>query len=81
MMTISVITNISVFRFYGYIKNIEKISVDIFSQISVERKWFKIYRNAWKTPKNDKISKNSYFLSYFVNIIDINMIKNKNIGK
>ena len=44
MMKISIITNISILRFYGYIKNIEKvdifsqISVDIFSQISVERK-------------------------------------------
>ena len=53
-MKISVIMNILVLRFYGYIRNIEKISVDIFWQISVERKLF-------KTPKNDKISKNSYF--------------------
>ena len=51
--------NISILRFY---RNIGKISVDIFSQISVERKLFKIYRNAWKnSKKNDKISKNSYF--------------------
>ena len=51
MMKILVITNISVLRFYGYIRNIEKISVDIFSQILVERKLFKIYRNAWKNSK------------------------------
>ena len=54
MMKISIITNISVLRFYRYIRNIEKISV--------ERKLFKIYRNAWEnSKKNDKISKNSYF--------------------
>ena len=66
-MKISVITNISVLRFYGYIRNIEKISVDffsqilvdffsqisvdIFSQILVERKLFKIYKNACKNSK------------------------------
>ena len=48
--------NISVVEFYGYI---EKISIDIFTQISVRQKLFKINGNAWKTPKNDKISKNT----------------------
>ena len=33
---ISVFTDISVLRFYGYIGNIGEISVDIFSQISIE---------------------------------------------
>ena len=45
-MQISVITHTSVFRFNGYIGNIEEISVDIFSQISVEQKLFKIHKNA-----------------------------------
>ena len=42
---ISVFTDISVLRFYGYIGNIGEISVDIFSQISIESKLFKINRN------------------------------------
>ena len=33
---ISVFTDISVLRFYGYIGNIGEISVDIFSQISIK---------------------------------------------
>ena len=45
-MKISVTTHTSVFRFYGYIENIEKISMDIFSQISMEQKLFKIHKNA-----------------------------------
>ena len=49
--------NISVVEFYGYI---EKISMDIFTQISVRQKLFKINENTWKTPKNDKISKNTH---------------------
>ena len=49
--------NISVVEFYGYI---EKISIDIFTQISVRQKLFKINGNTWKTPKNDKISKNTH---------------------
>ena len=53
--------------------------MDIFSQISVERNYLKFIGMLGKTPKNDKISKNSYFLSYFVNIIDINMIKKKTL--
>ena len=35
-MKISVIMNMSILRFYGYIENIREISVDIFSQISME---------------------------------------------
>ena len=58
---ISVFTDISVLRFYEYIEDIEEIPMDIFSQISIEWKLFKINRNAWKTSKNDKISKNTYF--------------------
>ena len=42
-MKISVITDISVLRFYRYIRNIR--------EISVERKLFKIYRNVWKNSK------------------------------
>ena len=61
MMKISVITNILVFWFYIYIRNIEKIPMDIFSQISVERNYLKFIGMLGKTPKNDKISKNSYF--------------------
>ena len=35
-----------------------------------------------KTPKNDKINKQEYtFYSYFVSVIDIDMIKKKNIGR
>ena len=50
-MKISVIMNMSILRFYGYIENIGEISVDIFSQISMEQKLFKIHRNAWKNSK------------------------------
>ena len=39
---ISVNTNISVLGFYGYMGNIEEISVDIFHQISVRQKLSKI---------------------------------------
>ena len=42
-MKISVITDISVLRFYRYIRNIR--------EISVERRLFKIYRNDWKNSK------------------------------
>ena len=31
--------------FYGYIENIGKISVDIFTKISGKRKLYKIYKN------------------------------------
>ena len=48
---ISVFMDISVLRFYGYIGNIGEISVDIFSQISIESKLFKINRNTWKNFK------------------------------
>ena len=34
--------------------------MDIFTQISVRRKLFKIDGNAWKTPNNNKISKNTH---------------------
>ena len=57
----------SILRIYRYfdftnIENIEKISMNIFSQISVGRKLFKIHRNVWKnSKKNDKISKNTHF--------------------
>ena len=43
---ISVNTNILILRFYGYIGNIEKISMDIFTQILVRQKSFKIDGNA-----------------------------------
>ena len=56
--------------------------MNIFLQLLVKRKLFKIHRNAWKkNKKNDKISKNTYFKIYFVSIIDINIIKKKNIDK
>ena len=61
MFEILVNIDISILRFYGYIRNIGEISIDIFTQISVRRKLFKIDGNAWKTPKNDKISKNTHF--------------------
>ena len=48
---ISVFTDISGLRFHGYIGNIGEISVDIFSQISIESKLFKINRNTWKNFK------------------------------
>ena len=43
---ISVNTNISILGFYGYIGNIKKISMDIFTQILVRQKSFKIDGNA-----------------------------------
>ena len=43
MFDISVNTNISILEFYGYI---EKISMDIFTQILVRQKSFKIDGNA-----------------------------------
>ena len=42
---ISINTNISVFRFYGYIGNIREISVDILTKLSIRRKLFKIHGN------------------------------------
>ena len=45
MIEISVNTDISVLRFYGYIGNIGEISVDIFHQISVRQKLSKIDGN------------------------------------
>ena len=80
-MKISVIMNMSILRFYGYIENIGEISVDIFSQISIERKLFKIHRNAWKNSKKWSNKQEYIFLSYFVSVIDIQMIKKKNIGR
>ena len=40
MIKISVNTDISVIEFYGIIENIGKISVDIFTKISVRLKFF-----------------------------------------
>ena len=54
MFEISVNTKISVLGFYRYIRNTREISVNIFTQISVRRKLFKIDGNVWKTPKNVK---------------------------
>lgn len=57
-MEISV-PNMSVLESYVYIKYIGKISINILTKISVERKLFKSHRNTWKTlKKNNKISKN-----------------------
>ena len=42
MIKISVIMNIYVFGFYGYIENIDKILVDILKKISVKIKLTKI---------------------------------------
>ena len=44
-MKISVITDISVIRFYGYIGYIGDISVDIIGRL-------KIVKNSWKCKKN-----------------------------
>ena len=41
--------------------------MDVFTQKLVRRKLFKIDGNAWKTPKNDKISKNMLKLFYKCN--------------
>ena len=46
LMEVSVIMDILVLQFYGYIGNIGEISMNIFSQISVEKKLLKIHRNA-----------------------------------
>ena len=54
---ISANMDISILGFYGYIINFGEIFVDILIKISVRRKLFKIFE---KTPKNDKISKNTY---------------------
>ena len=43
---ISINMDISVLGFYGYIGNIEEISMDIFHQISVRQKLSKIDANA-----------------------------------
>ena len=52
----------SILRIYRkYRRNIGEITVDIFSQISIESKLFKINKNIWKNFKNDKISKNTHF--------------------
>ena len=56
-LEISTNMNISILGFYGYIINFGEIFVDILIKISVRRKLFKIFE---KTPKNDKISKNTY---------------------
>ena len=40
MIKISINTNISVIGFYGNIENIGKISVDIFTKISVQLNFF-----------------------------------------
>ena len=58
---ISVFTDISVLRFYGYIENIGEISVDIFSQILMSENYLKLIGMLEKTSKNDKISKNTHF--------------------
>ena len=51
MFKISINTNISVLRFYGYIENIEEILMDILTKISMEEKWFKTHENVYKTLK------------------------------
>ena len=48
-MKISVITDISVFRFYGYIGYIRDISVDILKK-NIDG--LKIDQNSWKYKKN-----------------------------
>ena len=48
MIKLSVITDISVLGFYGYIRNIGKISMDILKKISLKRKLTKILLNSWK---------------------------------
>ena len=37
--------HISVLRFYGYIKDVEEISMDILTKKLIRRKLFKIHRN------------------------------------
>ena len=49
---ISVNKNISVIRFYKYIRNIGKISMDTFTKISEKRKLYKIHINTSKFLKN-----------------------------
>ena len=58
---ISVFTDISVLRFYGYIENIGEISVAIFSQILMSENYLKLIGMLEKTSKNDNISKNTHF--------------------
>lgn len=63
------IYDISIFEFYGYIKNINKISVDILTKISIKWKLFK--RNAFLY-KNTKINKNIHVKVVLLSIMDDN---------
>ena len=49
MIKISVIMDISVLRFYGYIEDISDISMDILEK-NIDR--FKIVKNSWKYKEN-----------------------------
>ena len=58
MFELSVNTNISLFGFYKYIK---EISMNILTKISIESKWLKIHINTYETLKdNNKIRKNTH---------------------
>ena len=61
--------------------DILEISMNILTKILVRQKLFKIYKNIQKNLKNDKINKNTYVKVFFLKIIDIDMIKQKNIDK
>ena len=56
--------DISVLRFYEYIRNIGEISMDILIKIIYGQKLFKIHGNALKNTKKkkrkDKVSKNTH---------------------
>ena len=75
MFEISVNIDISVLGFYKYIINIGKILVDIFTQILVRWKLFKIDGNVWKSLKNDKINKNMLKLFYKCNWYKYGQVK------
>ena len=49
-----------IYRYFNF-TDISKISVDIFSQISMSENYLKLIGMLEKTSKNDKISKNTHF--------------------
>ena len=60
-MKISVITDISVFQFYGYIEYIEDISTNILKKKIGSLKLIKTYENIKKNSKNYIINNNRHF--------------------
>ena len=51
---------LQIYQYFDF-TDISKISVDIFSQISMSENYLKLIGMLEKTSKNDKISKNTHF--------------------